>query len=168
MGLEASMTHIATEDPTSTDAIWCFEQYFAELKSRFEGGFDPSRSISAEARELVPPRGALVIARLRGQPVGCGAVKFAKKHVAELKRMWVCPTLRGLGVGRRVMYELERLASEANVHLVRLETNRTLKEAIRLYRGAGYVEVEAFNAEPYAHYWFEKRLERASAVSKKN
>jgi hypothetical protein len=42
-----------------------------------------------------------------------------------------------------------------------------LKEAIRLYRGAGYVEVEAFNAEPYAHYWFEKRLERASAVSKK-
>jgi hypothetical protein len=44
-------------------------------------------------------------------------------------------------------------------------TNRTLKEAIRLYRGAGYVEVEAFNAEPYAHHWFEKRLARF-AVSK--
>ena len=166
--LEASMIHLATEDPASTDAIWCFEQYFAELKSRFEAGFDPTRSISAEAQELVPPRGALVIARLRGQAVGCGAVKFAKKRVAELKRMWVCPTLRGLGIGRRVMNELERLASEANVHLVRLETNRTLKEAIRLYRGAGYVEVEAFNAEPYAHYWFEKRLERSSQfLSKK-
>jgi GNAT superfamily N-acetyltransferase len=141
--LEASMIHLAIEDPTSTDAIWCFDQYFAELNSRFEAGFDPTRSISAEAQELVPPRGALVIARLRGQPVGCGAVKFAKKRVAELKRMWVCPTLRGLGVGRRVMNELERLASEANVHLVRLETNRTLQEAIRLYRSAGYVEVDA-------------------------
>ena len=160
--LEASMIHLAIEDPTSTDAIWCFEQYFAELKSRFEGGFDPTRSISAEAQELVPPCGALVIARLRGQPVGCGAVKFTKKRVAELKRMWVCPTLRGLGIGRRIMNELERLAAEANVHLIRLETNRTLKEAIGLYRGAGYVEVEAFNAEPYAHHWFEKRLERSS------
>ncbi|HEU5254643.1 MAG TPA: helix-turn-helix domain-containing GNAT family N-acetyltransferase [Vicinamibacterales bacterium] len=116
--LEASMIHVATEDPTSPDAIWCFEQYFAELKSRFEPGFDPARSISAEAHELVPPRGALVIARLRGQPVGCGAVTFAKKRVAELRRMWVSPPLRGLGVGRRVINELERLATEANVHLV--------------------------------------------------
>jgi DNA-binding MarR family transcriptional regulator/GNAT superfamily N-acetyltransferase len=165
--LEASMIHLAIEDPTGTDGIWCFEQYYAELKFRFEGGFDPARSISAEAQELVPPRGALVIARLRGQPVGCGAVKLGKKRVAELKRMWVCPTLRGLGIGRRIMNELERLASEANVHRIRLETNRTLKEAIGLYRSAGYVEVEAFNAEPYAHRWFEKRLERPSRFPSK-
>jgi hypothetical protein len=39
-----------------------------------------------------------------------------------------------------------------------LETNRTLLEAIELYRHAGYQEVEAFNDEPYAHHWFEKRL----------
>jgi DNA-binding MarR family transcriptional regulator/ribosomal protein S18 acetylase RimI-like enzyme len=166
--LEASMIHLAAEDPTSPDAIWCFEQYFAELKSRFKGGFDPARSISAEARELVAPHGALVIARLRGQPVGCGAVKFPTKCVAELKRMWVSPTLRGRGVGRRITHELERLAVEANVDLIRLETNRTLKEAIGLYRGAGYVEVEAFSAEPYAHHWFEKRLERASRLPEKN
>ena len=166
--LEASMIHLAAEDPTSADAVRCFEQYFAELESRFEGGFDPARTISAEAHELVPPRGALVLARLRGQPVGCGAVKFTKKHVAELKRMWVSPTVRGLGVGRRVVNELERLASEANVHLIRLETNRTLQEAIGLYRGAGYVEVPAFNTEPYAHHWFEKRLKRPSASLRKN
>ena len=41
---------------------------------------------------------------------------------------------------------------------VRLETNRTLREAIALYRSAGYAEIERFNAEPYAHHWFEKRL----------
>ena len=166
--LEASMIHLATEDPTSADAVWCFEQYFAELQSRFEGGFDPARTISAAAPELVPPRGALVLARLRGQPVGCGAVKFTKKHLAELKRMWVSPAVRGLGVGRRVVNELERLAAEADVHLVRLETNRTLKEAIGLYRSAGYVEVPAFNTEPYAHHWFEKRLKRPSPLLGKN
>ena len=42
--------------------------------------------------------------------------------------------------------------------VVRLETNRTLTEAIAMYRSAGYVEVEAFNDEPYAHHWFEKHL----------
>ena len=45
------------------------------------------------------------------------------------------------------------------VRLVRLETNRTLKEAGGLYRATGYAEVEAFNDEPYAHHWFEKRLQ---------
>jgi len=43
--------------------------------------------------------------------------------------------------------------------VIRLETNRTLREAISLYRQSGYVEVDAFNAEPYAHHWFEKRLD---------
>jgi hypothetical protein len=41
---------------------------------------------------------------------------------------------------------------------VRLETNRSLTEAIALYRSSGYVEVPAFNDEPHAHLWFEKRL----------
>jgi hypothetical protein len=42
--------------------------------------------------------------------------------------------------------------------VVRLETNRALTEAIAMYRSAGYVEVPAFNAEPYGDHWFEKRL----------
>lgn len=41
---------------------------------------------------------------------------------------------------------------------MRLETNRALVEAVRLYRRLGYAEVAPFNAEPYAHHWFEKRL----------
>ena len=43
--------------------------------------------------------------------------------------------------------------------MVRLETNATLEEAIRLYRSSGYVEVPAFNGEAYAQHWFEKRLD---------
>jgi DNA-binding MarR family transcriptional regulator/GNAT superfamily N-acetyltransferase len=156
--LRASKVVIAIEDPTTRDARWCIEQYFAELNARFEGGFDPSVSISADAHELVPPAGALLIARLHGKPIGCGALKFHRRAPAELKRMWVDPGSRGLGLGRRLLMELERHTREAGARVVRLETNRVLKEAIQLYRNSGYREVPAFNDEPYAHHWFEKRL----------
>jgi DNA-binding MarR family transcriptional regulator/GNAT superfamily N-acetyltransferase len=156
--LSASMVTIGVEDPTTPDAQWCIAQYFAELNARFEAGFDPSISISADAHELTPPAGALLIARLREQPVGCGALKFHADAPAELKRMWVAPAVRGLGVGRRLLHELEQQAKATGARVIRLETNRTLSEAIELYRRNGYREVEAFNHEPYAHYWFEKQL----------
>lgn len=157
--LRASMVEFAVEDPTTPDARWCIQQYIAELNVRFDAGWDPSRSISAEPDELVPPAGALLIARLRGQAIGCGALKFHGRAPAELKRMWIAPEARGLGLGRRLLQELERHARQAGVRLVRLETNRALKEAIHLYRSSGYREVPAFNSEPYAHHWFEKKLD---------
>ena len=146
------------EDPTSRDATWCIGQYFAELNSRFQTGFDPSLSISADAAELTLPAGLLLIARLDGRPVGCGALKFHPGAPAELKRMWVAPDSRGIGLGRRMLGELERAARDHGVEVVRLETNRSLAEAIALYRRNGYREVAAFNSEPYADHWFEKRL----------
>lgn len=156
--LQASMVNFAVEDPGTPDAKWCFEQYFAELDARFDAGFDPALSIPASDGELVPPAGKLLIARLRGKPVGCGALKLHRNAPAELKRMWIAPTARGLGVGRRLLQELERHAREAGVSVIRLETNRVLTEAIALYRCSGYNEVDAFNDEPYANHWFEKRL----------
>ena len=155
---EAAMVRFAIEDPTTPDARWCFDQYFAELDARFEAGFDPALSISADARELTPPAGILLIARLRDRPVGCAALKFHVDAPAELKRMWITPAVRGLGLGRRLLGEMEQHAREAGVAVLRLETNRSLSEAITLYRRAGYVEVAAFNEEPYAHHWFEKHL----------
>ncbi len=158
--LQASMVSFAIEDPTTADASWCFNQYFAEINRRFEGGFDPALSISADPQELTPPLGLLLVARLHGRPIGCGALKFHQRRPAELKRMWIAPTARGLGVGRRLLGELERHAREAGVAVLRLETNRTLSEAIALYKGSGYIEVKAFNAEPYADQWFEKTLRK--------
>ena len=87
--VSASMVTFAIEDPASADARWCIEQYFAELNARFDAGFDPSLSISADAHELTAPNGLLFIARLREDPVGCGALKFHDGAPAELKRMWV-------------------------------------------------------------------------------
>lgn len=146
------------EDPRSPDAGWCFAQYFAELNIRFDGGFDPARSISAEAEELTPPFGMLVIARLRGRAIGCGALKFDAGKPAEPKRMWLATSARGLGVGRRLLGELEHHAHQAGVTVLRLETNGALTEAIALYKRSGYVEVHPFNNERYAHHWFEKQL----------
>jgi DNA-binding MarR family transcriptional regulator/GNAT superfamily N-acetyltransferase len=156
--LTAGLVDVDVEDPASPAARFCIESYFAELDARFDAGFDPSRSISADVDELTEPAGLLLVARLRGEPIGCGALKLHGREPAEVKRMWVAPSARGLGVGRRILGALEEHARRRGVRLVRLETNQTLKEAGGLYRSAGYVEVEAFNDEPYAHHWFEKRL----------
>jgi DNA-binding MarR family transcriptional regulator/GNAT superfamily N-acetyltransferase len=157
--LRASAVSIHLENPTSADARWCIQQYFAELNTRFDTGFDPSVSISADAHELVPPTGLLLLARLQGQPVGCGALKFHAETPAELKRMWVSSAVRGTGLGRRLLRELEAQAKSAGATRVHLETNRALTEAIHLYRASGYQEVAPFNSEPYAHHWFEKVLQ---------
>ena len=72
--------------------------------------------------------------------------------------MWVAESARGLGVGRRLLDELEHLAATSGARCVRLETNKALTEAISLYRSAGYTKVGRFNEETYAHHWFEKHL----------
>jgi DNA-binding MarR family transcriptional regulator/ribosomal protein S18 acetylase RimI-like enzyme len=156
--LQPCLIRFGMEAPESVDAQWCFQQYFAELNQRFDAGFDPSLSLSADARQLKPPAGVLIVARLRGNPLGCVAVKLHNKSPAEIKRMWVGPSARGLGLGRQLLVEAENHARNSGAKKVRLETNRNLAEAIHLYRSAGYVEVEAFNHEPYAHHWFEKKL----------
>jgi ribosomal protein S18 acetylase RimI-like enzyme len=74
--------------------------------------------------------------------------------------MWVSPAARGLGLGRRLLAELEALVASSGATVARLETNRALVEAIALYRSAGYVEVPPFNDEPFADHWFEKKIGR--------
>jgi DNA-binding MarR family transcriptional regulator len=155
----ASEITIAAEDPTSADARWCIGQYFDELGGRFAAGFDPERSIPADDAAISPPSGVLLLARRHDRPVGCGALKHHPGAPSELKRMWVDPAVRGLGLGRRLLRELEHRAAAAGAGAIRLETNRALGEAIALYRSSGYEEVEPFNTDPYAHHWFEKRLD---------
>jgi DNA-binding MarR family transcriptional regulator/GNAT superfamily N-acetyltransferase len=156
--LQASLITIAVEDPTTDDARWCFEQYFDELRERFEEGYDPTLAIPADAEEITPPSGVTLVARRGEQPLGCGIVKLHGAEPAHLKRMWVSRDARGLGVGRRLLSGLEQWAAEAGAPAIRLETNRSLVEAIALYRRSGYEEVPAFNDEIYGDHWFEKPL----------
>jgi GNAT superfamily N-acetyltransferase/DNA-binding MarR family transcriptional regulator len=154
--LMASAVQVAPRDPRHPDSRACMRAFFDELARRFDGGFDPARGISAGDSELTPPAGLLLLATLHGEPVGCGALKFQAEASAHIKRMWVSPAVRGLGLGRRLLAELETHAAAHGARTLRLETNHTLAEAIALYRSAGYREVAPFNDEPYAHHWFEK------------
>ena len=157
--LTAGLVTFAVTDPASPEARACMAAYFAELGERFDDGFDPGASLPATDADLVEPSGLLLLARLHGEPVGCGALKFHGTEPAELKRMWVANRARGLGLGRRLLAELEDQARRHGATVVRLETNQVLTEAITLYRSAGYAEVSAFSDEQYAHHWFEKQLD---------
>jgi DNA-binding MarR family transcriptional regulator/GNAT superfamily N-acetyltransferase len=156
--LQLAGLQIERVEPSSPAARWCVGQYFGELNRRFESGFDPGASLPADDRDVMPPRGAFLVASVDGEPVASGAVKSIAPGVASLKRMWVADAVRGLGIGRRMLEALETQARELGLTTVRLETNRMLREAVRLYRSAGYREVAAFNSDPYAHHWFEKSL----------
>ncbi|HEX5871495.1 MAG TPA: helix-turn-helix domain-containing GNAT family N-acetyltransferase [Longimicrobium sp.] len=156
--LQAAGARIERVDPASPAARWCVARYFDELAVRFENGFQSGHSLPLDDDEMRPPLGAFLVASVDGQPVACGAMKRIAPGVGYLKRMWVSPTVRGLGFGRRMLGALEAQARELGFTTLRLETNRALAEAIRLYESAGYTEVAPFNDEPYAHHWFEKHL----------
>jgi DNA-binding MarR family transcriptional regulator/GNAT superfamily N-acetyltransferase len=156
--LTAAMVEIVPIDPEHPDARMCIRAYFGDLERRSGAPFDPLTGSTAEPHELRPPAGEMVVAYLRAEPVGCGALKHTAPHTTDIKRMWLAEAARGLGLGRRLLHELEERAAAAGARTVRLETSSLLHEAIALYRSAGYREVPAFNDEPFAHHWFEKRL----------
>jgi GNAT superfamily N-acetyltransferase len=149
---------IARCDPDEADARWCLERYYLELAERFEEGFEVALSTVSDTAAYREPRGAFLVARLGDRAVGCGALTRTAPDVGYIKRMWVDGSVRGRGVGRRMLEALEDTAWTLGCRVAELETNRALTAAIRLYRGAGYEEVAPFNDEHYAHHWFRKRL----------
>lgn len=155
--LRASGVTIEPADPGSADARTCIDAYLAELNALFEEGFDPARSVSADPAELEPPAGLFLLARLEGRPVGCGALKIGGDARGEIKRMWVAPEARGMGIASRLLEALEAHAAERGLDGLRLDTHAALKEARALYARHGYAEIPAYNDNPYAHHWFEKR-----------
>lgn len=149
---------ISPEPSSSADAQYCLGEYFRELRERFDGGFDPEHSLVPSLDEFAPPRGTFLLVRQNGQPVGCGGLKPMSNEGAYLKRMWIAPAARGLGLAKRLLRALEDEAKSMGYSVVRLETNKSLVEAQQLYRSSGYREVPPFNDEVYAHHWFEKKV----------
>jgi DNA-binding MarR family transcriptional regulator/N-acetylglutamate synthase-like GNAT family acetyltransferase len=156
--LTAGLIEIAAVDPAEPRAQHCLGEYYAELDRRFDAGFDPDVTRPALLDDMRAPNGAFLVAMLRDEPIACGALKVHGDDPAEIKRMWVSPDARGLGVARRLLAELEARAAARGSASVRLDTNAALVEAINLYRSTGYREINAFNDEPYADHWFEKAL----------
>src|SRR5215212_2010327 len=93
---------------------------------------------------LSDPAVTFLVVRDRGEAVGCGAILYDPRGWGEVKRMYVQPEQRGEGIGRRVLAELEAIARDAGLPLLRLETGIHNTEALALYRGAGFVECVPF------------------------
>jgi DNA-binding MarR family transcriptional regulator/GNAT superfamily N-acetyltransferase len=157
--LDTGLVSIDLVDPGLPAARRCLHAYYDELDRRFPSGFDAERSRQTAVDDMRPPAGAFLLATVRGDPVGCGVLRYHHGAPTEIKRLWVAPAARGTGLGRRLLARLEQHAREQGSTVVRLDTNATLTEAIALYRSAGYREVPAFNDEAYADHWFEKRLD---------
>jgi DNA-binding MarR family transcriptional regulator len=153
--LAAAEIELRGVDPDHPDVRRCVAAYFEELDARSDDGFDPTVSLSVHPDlQLVGFRGP--------EAVACGAVKHHDGW-SEVKRVWVAPAVRGLGLGRRLLAELEADAVRHGAAVARLDTNRHLTEAQALYRSIGYRGIPPFNDEPFADHWFEKRLDGAPA-----
>lgn len=156
--LRASSVIIDVEPPSSPDARACVGRYLHELSTRFDTGYDPANAAPADDAQFTMPEGVFVVARLDGRAMGCGALKRAAAATGEIKRLWIDPATRGLGLGRKLLSALEDMARDFGMERVRLDSNRALTEALALYKKCGYVEVARFNDDPYAQMWFEKSL----------
>jgi DNA-binding MarR family transcriptional regulator/GNAT superfamily N-acetyltransferase len=156
--LTSASVEIRPVDPEHPDAQHCLAEYVAELNRRSERGFDPRVGATALPHEVRPPAGQFLVAYLRGEAIGCGAVKHHADAPTEIKRMWIAPRARGLGLGRRLLDKLEGCALASGARVAQIETSAVLTEATALYRSAGWVEVPPFNDEPFADHWFEKQL----------
>jgi len=149
---------IEEADPRDDAAKHCLHAYYTELMHRFEHGFEVSLSRNPVAEQMIRPRGAFLVAISDDLPIGCVGLKGVGDKVAEIKRLWVAPSARGLGLSRRLMEGIENVARELSIKTLRLDTNRALHEAKLLYLKTGWKEIDRFNDDPYADSFFEKRL----------
>lgn len=156
MTAPASGIAIDVADPDSPSVRACLDAYYAELAQRFRGGFDPGKP--ADGADFRPPRGVFLLARRGDAVLGCVGLRTDAPGVAEVKRLWVSPDARGMGLGSTLMAAVEERARLMGFHTLRLDTNRILTEAVAMYRRAGWSEVAAYNDNPYAHHWFERPL----------
>lgn len=159
--VRASGVTVREIDPGSNEAVSAMRSYFAELDRRFPNGFDPGGALDDDLAALRPPDGAFFVAlAVDGAVAGCGGLQRHDPVTAEIKRMWVAASWRGVGLGRRLLGELEAGAAELGCERVVLDTNAVLEEAIAMYTSAGYEAIERYNDNPYAQRWFAKVLPR--------
>ncbi|MBC9880178.1 MarR family transcriptional regulator [Bradyrhizobium sp. INPA01-394B] len=156
--LTRERTALTEMDPRSDEARHCLAEYYAELGRRFKQGFDVSLSRDPDAKDMRRPRGSFIVAMSDTLPIGCVGLKGTDHGYAEIKRLWVAPSARGLGLGRRLMDATEDTARTIGITLLRLDTNSALPEAGQLYRTTGWREIARFNDDPYPDLFFEKSL----------
>ncbi|MDZ7917302.1 MAG: GNAT family N-acetyltransferase [Rhodococcus sp. (in: high G+C Gram-positive bacteria)] len=153
----------AVVHPASEPASEILFRYYADVVGRFHGreaSDDEVRRVMVDepSDDLTGDSGVFVVAYRGAELVGCGGVRLVSDDVAELTRIFVDPRARGEGVGASMVDFLEGFVRKSDRIRIRLDTRSDLVEARRLYSKLGYRDVPAFNSEPYAEVWLEKRL----------
>lgn len=153
---------------TDTRAQKLLTDYFAARAEDFPPELGVYRTVLPDPARFERPRGVFVIALdSYGEPIGCGGVRQVDvavdrgtpgATVFEVKHLWIVPRIRGTGAGRVLLNELEERARGLGASELVLDTNASLIAAGRLYRTAGYEEIEPYNDNPNATTWFWKRL----------
>jgi GNAT superfamily N-acetyltransferase len=125
------------DDPAVKDLIELIQgEYVLRYGGPDDAPIDPT--------EFDPPEGTFLLARVDGDPAGCGGWRVLGDGRAEVKRMFTVDRFRNRGVARAVLAELERTAAAAGVEQLVLETGTVQPEAIALYTSAGYGSVDGF------------------------
>jgi putative acetyltransferase len=134
-----TITRAGLTDDASRDLI-------QELNAELSGAYPQpgANHFSLDADEVAPGRGAFLIVRREGVPVGCGALRLIDDDTGELKRMYVSPTVRGTGLGRRLVAALEAEARALGVRRLVLETGTRQDAALALYRATGFHPIPLF------------------------
>lgn len=160
--LRMASIYISDISDSSDVARWCLRQYAAELDERFSSGY--SESALLRPGELASCGGEFLVALEADSAVGCGVWQVLSAGVAEIRHVWISPDCRGLGLGRRMLSELEERAGAQGCRTLRLGTNRALPEAAALYRSSGYHEIPPYSDAEYNQLNFEKVLPRDFVV----
>ena len=149
-------TIITPERPDTPDSIMLIE----ELEEHLAPFYPATSRHGYSVENLIKQGVAFFVTRHDGIPAGCGGVQFLGAEYGELKRMFVRPQFRGLGLAKLMLEYLEAHSLKHNISLLRLETGIHQKEAIGLYQGMGYTSCLHFGEytnDPLSLF-FEKRI----------
>lgn len=149
---------VAATTPTNVDAVaGLFRAYAASIGVDLAyQGFDAE--LASLPGHYAPPGGTLLLAQgADGQPLGCVAVRRLDDGVAELKRLYVSPAARGLGLGRSLLQAATGAAVAMGYRELRLDTLPTMHEAIAMYRKAGFRAVAPYYDSAVAGTLFFRR-----------
>lgn len=148
----------ASDSAESTRLLAAYEAELVSLGVTLNHGW--AGGVTPE--QLAPPKGRWLVGWRAGESgeeaVACGGVRLLSPDVCEIKRMYVDPSARGAGLARRLLTALEEAGVALGARVARLDTGRDMAPAVGLYRTSGYVEIEDYNDNPDAGWWFEKAL----------
>ena len=131
---------VVREAPDTEDA----EALVLELEDHLAERYPAESRHGYSVARLLEQQVAFFVARVDGAPAACGGVQLVGAEYGEIKRMWVRPQFRRLGLGRAVLEHLAQHTLEHGVDVLRLETGVDQAAAIALYEQFGFRRISPF------------------------